>query len=90
MLKVAGVDRINPAEYHWVNFLKSRQRFARGIALIGDRVADFHVGDRFNVGDKITDVARLQPLLGKHFRREYAHFFDFVAAVVAHHPDRLV
>ena len=32
----------------------------------------------------------MQPLLCKHFWREYAHFFDFVAAVVAHHPDRLI
>ena len=43
MLKVAGVDRINPAEDHGMNFLKPRQRLARGIALIRNSVADLHV-----------------------------------------------
>src|SRR6266513_4327239 len=59
MLEVADVDRINSAEHHRMNFLKAGQRLPRRIALIGDRVADFHVGDGLDVRDKITDVARV-------------------------------
>ena len=73
-----------------MNFLKSRERFARGIALVGNCVADLHVGDRFDIRDEIADVASLQSRLDEHFGRKYAHFLDFVAPVVAHHPDRLI
>ena len=58
--------------------------------MIGNRVADFHVGDSFDVGDEITDVAGLQPRLHKHFRREHAYFLDLVAPVIAHHPNRFI
>ena len=44
MLEVAGIDRIDSAENHRMNFLKARQRFARWVALIGNRVADFELG----------------------------------------------
>ena len=57
MFEVAGVDRINPAENHRMNFLKTGQRLARGMPLVGDRVADLHVGSRFDIRDEITDVA---------------------------------
>src|SRR6202011_3963272 len=90
MLEITSVNRVDPAEDHRMNLLKSRQRFTRRISLIGNGVADLHVGDRFDVRDEITDIARLQPLLYKHFRREHSHFLDFVAPVVAHHPDRLI
>ena len=58
MFEIAGVDRINPAEDHRMNFLKTRQRFAPRVALIGDSVADLNVGGALDVRDKITDVAR--------------------------------
>ena len=57
MLEVAGVDRINPAEDHRMNFLKPRQWLTRRIALIGNGIADFYVGGRFDVGDEVADVA---------------------------------
>jgi len=44
MLEVGGVDRINPAEDHGMNFLKAWERLARGMPLVGDGVADFHIG----------------------------------------------
>src|SRR5207237_5013614 len=59
MLEVAGVDRINSAENHRVNFLEPGQRVPRGIARVGNGVADFHIGSRFDVGDEITDIARI-------------------------------
>ena len=40
MFEIGGIDRINPAEHHRMNFLKSRQRL--GAAMRGSvmRVAD--------------------------------------------------
>ena len=40
-----------------MNFLKTGERLARGMALIGDGIADLHVGSRFDVCDEITDIA---------------------------------
>ena len=89
MFEVAGVDRINPAEHHRVNFLEAGKRFPRRVSRVRDRVADFHVGDRFDVRDEITDVACVQARLRIHLRREHTYFLDLVAPVVAHHLDRL-
>ena len=44
MFEVTRVNRINPAEDHWMNFLETEQRFACGMPLVGDRVADLYVG----------------------------------------------
>ena len=90
MFEVASVDRINPAEYHRMNFLEARQRFARRIALIRDRVADLHVGGGFDVGDEIPDVAGFKSRLHKHLRRKHADFLHFVARIVAHQLDRML
>src|SRR5947199_48732 len=56
MFEVAGVNRINSAEYHRVNFLKTWQRIARGTTLVGDSVTDFYIGSGFDVRDEVTDV----------------------------------
>ncbi len=60
MLEVGGVDRINPAEHHRMDFLETGERLGRGIALVGDGVADLDVGGGLDVGDEIADVARVQ------------------------------
>ena len=44
MFKVSGVDRIDPTEDHGMNFLESQERFARGMPLVRDGVADLDVG----------------------------------------------
>src|SRR5438067_487929 len=90
MLEVAGVDRINPAENHRVNFLEPGQRFPCGVTEVGNGVADLHVGGRLDVSDEITDVARVQARLRIHLRGKDADFLDLVARVVAHQLDRLV
>src|SRR5437868_12475776 len=90
MLEIAGVDGINPAEHHRMNFLETRKRLPGRVALIGDGVTDFNIGDSFDVRDKITDVTRLQSRLDEHFWREHTYFLDVVATVIAHHPDRLI
>ena len=60
MLEVRGVDRIDPAEDHRVDFLEAGQRLLRGVAQVGDRIADLHVGGRLDVRDEVTDIARVQ------------------------------
>ena len=40
-----------------MNFLETGQRLARGMALVGDGIADLHVGSRLDIRDEITDVA---------------------------------
>src|SRR6478672_6602605 len=89
MFEIGGVDRIDPAEHHRMDFLETRERFGGGMARIGDRVADFHVGGRFDVRDEITDIARVQPRLRIHLGREHADFLDLVTRVVAHQLDGL-
>ena len=59
MFEVAGIDGIDPTEDHGMNFLETRKRFARGMTLIGDGIADLHVCSRLNVCDEITDIARI-------------------------------
>ena len=44
VFEVTRVNRVNPAEDHWMNFLETEQRFACGMPLVGDRVADLYVG----------------------------------------------
>src|SRR4051794_9675187 len=87
MLEVSGVNGVNTAEHHRMNLLKSGQRFARRVALIGDRITDLHVGGRFDVGDEITNIARLQERLGIHLRSEHANLLDLITRVVAHQLD---
>ena len=57
MFEVAGVNGINPAKYHRMNFLKTWQRLARRMTLVRDGVADLYVGSRFDICDEITDVS---------------------------------
>src|SRR4026207_248836 len=59
MLEVSRINRIDPTEDHGMNFLETWERLARGMALIGDGIPDFHVGSRFDVCDEITDIARV-------------------------------
>src|SRR4029077_3492919 len=56
MFEIAGVNRIDPAENHRMNFLKTGKRLARGVALVGDGVADLDVCSRLDVCDEIPDV----------------------------------
>ncbi len=89
MLEVRGVNRINAAENHRMDFLETGERLGRGIAQVGNGVADLDVGGGFDVGDEIADIARVQFRLRKHLRSEDAHFFDLVARVVVHQPHLL-
>ena len=90
MLEVASIDRINSAEDHGMNFLKTRQGGARGITLIGNGVTDFYLGSTFDIGNEVADIARIQTRLRIHFRRKYPHFLNLIARIVAHEFNRLV
>ena len=90
MLEIGCVDRINSAEYHRMDFLETRQRLARRVALVCDGVPDLDVGSALNVGDKITNVARFELRLHQHLRRKHTDFLDLVAGVVAHQLDGVI
>src|ERR1043165_5698233 len=90
MLEVAGVDRIKTAEHHRMDFLKTGQWLSRGVAQIGDGVADLDVRGALDVRDEITDIAGLEPFLRQHFRREDSDFLYLVARVVVDQLDVLV
>src|SRR5439155_15333642 len=84
MFEVTGVNRIDAAEDHGMNFLKAEKRDACRMPLVSDGVADLYVSGRFDVCDEITDVAGIQPFLHAHLGRKYAHLLDLVARVVPH------
>jgi hypothetical protein len=44
MFEVARINWIDPTEDHGMNFLETWKRFARGMTLVGDRIADLHIG----------------------------------------------
>src|SRR6266436_6244326 len=73
MFEVTGVNRIDAAEDHGMNFLKAEKRDACRMPLVSDGVADLYVSGRFDVCDEITDVAGIQPFLHAHLGRKYAH-----------------
>ncbi len=89
VLEVAGVDRVNPAENHRMDFLEAGQRFLGRIAQIGHGVADLDIRRALDVRDEITDVAGLQPLLREHLRREDPDLLYLVARVVVNQLDSL-
>ena len=84
MFEVAGVNRINSAEHHRMNFLKTWQRIARGTTLVGDSVADFHIGSGFDVRDEVTDVPGTELRLHEHLRGKHADLLNLITGVVAH------
>src|SRR6185312_15258900 len=86
---VAGVNRVNPAEHHRMNFLKTWQRLPRRIALIRYGIANFYVGGAFDVGDEVANIARLKSWLHIHLGREHSYLLDLVTCVVAHQLDRV-
>ncbi len=90
VLEIGGVDRVNSAENHRVNFLETGQRLFRRMALIGHGVADLQLRSRLDVGDDVAHVARLEFRPGEHLRSKDAHLLHFVTRVGAHHLDVLI
>ena len=43
MFEITGINRVNPAKNHGMNFLKAGERVTRGMPLVGNRVADLDI-----------------------------------------------
>ncbi len=81
VLEVRGVDRVNPAEDHGVDFLEARESFGGRAFRVGQGVADFDFGGGFDICDEVADIPRVELGLREHFWGEDADLFDFVVLV---------
>src|SRR5581483_4231078 len=81
VLEVGGVDGINAAENHRLDFLEAGQRLGRGELRAGEGVADVDFAGGFDVRNDVAGVAGLEFFAGLHLRGEDADLFHFVRAV---------
>ena len=75
MLVIRGVDGINPAEHHRMNFLEAGQ-FGRRKLRVGERVAHLHFFRALDVRGEITGLADFEFLADVGLRIEAADFLD--------------
>ena len=60
VLELGGIDREQAAEHHRLHGLEARKRLGRGLALVGDGVADAGVGHFLDRGGEEADLARAE------------------------------
>ena len=90
--EVSGVDRVDAAEDHRLNELKSGERPFGGLARAGECVSDLHLGGGFDVRNDITDVTGEEFFAGKKFGLlglEDADLLDLVVGVGGHQFHRV-
>ena len=78
-----------PTEHHLVRFFVARQRHLGPAGNLGDRVANPDVGQRFEIGDHVTDLSDPQLIAGHLARPEPSQTGDFVVGAAGHEPDLL-
>ena len=88
LIRLGGIE---PREHHRLQFLEARQRRDRGIVGVGNRVADAHVRDGFDIRDDEADFARSERVGATLVRREMPQAHHLAELVGAHqanfHPD---
>ena len=60
------------------------------MTLVGDGVADFYIGGRFNIRDEIPDIPWTELRLHEHLRSKHTDLLDLITGVVAHQRDRVI
>ena len=88
-LEIVRVGRIEAAPHHGNRGLEPGQRLGRRVAVLGDRVAHIAIGDRFDRGGYIADLAGSEIIDRDQLRAEDAGLFDSVHRAGRHHPDLL-
>ena len=90
LAELVALGREEPAEDHRMDDLVARQRLRGGPPQRRDGVADAHLGDLFDPGDDVADLAGLEALDRRHLGAEVAELLDLDALAGAHHLHHLV
>src|SRR3989449_292469 len=83
---LVGLDRIQTCEDHRFDFLKAGERPDGRIVVLCDRIADFRIGDDFDIRNEIADLARRKAIDFLHLRRQHADAFDRIDLSIRHQP----
>ena len=75
VLVIRGVDRVNAAEDHRMDFLEAAQH-GRGVARIGDGVAHFHLLRALDIGRDVAGLPHFELLADVGLGIESADFLD--------------
>ena len=86
LIVIGGVDRIDSAEHHRLDFLKAGEGFCAGIFHFGDGIADSGVGRGFDVRDDVADGSGRKLRRRSHGRFEDADLFDLTFESCAEQP----
>ena len=89
LLELVALGREEPGEDHRLHDLVARQGCAGRPPLVGDRVADAHLGHVLDAGDDVADLAGLEPVGRLHLGAEVAELLDLGLLAGAHHLDDL-
>ena len=84
LLEVGRVDRVDPAEDHWLNLLESGKGFEGRFLGVGEGVSDLDLGCGLDVADEIADIARSHRLGRRHLGGEDPNFLDLVGLIGRH------
>ena len=86
-LELGGIGREQAAEHHRHAGLEAGQHLGRGLAVVGDGVADLAVGDGLDAGDDEADLARAELGHVGRLGREDADLVEVVGRADRHHAD---
>ncbi len=86
-LELGGIGGEQAAEHHRHRGLEARQHLGRGLAVVGDGVADLAVGDGLDAGDDEADLARAELGHVGRLGREDADLVEVVGCRRRHHAD---
>jgi len=86
-LKVGGIDGINSAEDHGLDFLEAGKWLGCGNSGTGEGVSDFDLSGGFDIGNDVADVPGDEFVFGEKFGElgaEDADFLDFIGTICRH------
>ena len=67
VLEIRGIDWVDAAKDHGMDFLKARQRIGCGSSRIGQSVADLDISGTLDIGDEVSDVPSIRRGCGTIF-----------------------
>src|SRR5271169_2375869 len=76
------VDGVESGEDHGLDLFKAGERVESGIGVVGNGVANFHVGNSFDISDEESDFARLQFVNFHRLGRKHTESFGVEGGAV--------